>query len=416
MSLCNHENVRCLNHFELIRKYVCLKCGTVMMCSCDESIGRSFLPHQLTHGTELETQQHIPVTGGFQLAICHDCRGLPPEAYPVASLPGQTSKVRRYYWREIAFRNMELYAERAKAHGLAPEDTYNPKTVAAREKIEEQVLQEIKHLHNTTPKYTYHEQSQSEIIQQYNVEVVDIKGTYQKTEKGEKAKILDAGEAIPPEEFVCRYFSRLGYQTIFVESTPFHVLFGLYMWLVIQDHTDPHVQFRGFGDRASFEVGLQSRMIWTPLPDDFGTPGYGKRRALAIQKHISPHMRDRDELKWLFSYWLPYSEPLREYLWAHRKEDIETARQLIQILPPEIICEILKYLTDSYWARYCGWPDLLIYKQNEYFFAEVKSSSDKLSEDQKRWIQDNDMILKLPFKLIKIHKDKLIRKAYTVMT
>jgi hypothetical protein len=34
----------------------------------------------------------------------------------------------------------------------------------------------------------------------------------------------------------------------------------------------------------------------------------------------------------------------------------------------------------------------------------VKSSGDKLSDDQKRWIEDNHRRLKLPFKLVKIHK------------
>ena len=34
----------------------------------------------------------------------------------------------------------------------------------------------------------------------------------------------------------------------------------------------------------------------------------------------------------------------------------------------------------------------------------MKSSKDKLSEDQKRWIEANASVLKLPFKLVKIHK------------
>lgn len=38
------------------------------------------------------------------------------------------------------------------------------------------------------------------------------------------------------------------------------------------------------------------------------------------------------------------------------------------------------------------------------FFAEVKFSKDKLSEDQKQWIKRNYEYLFLPFKLIKIHK------------
>jgi hypothetical protein len=58
--------------------------------------------------------------------------------------------------------------------------------------------------------------------------------------------------------------------------------------------------------------------------------------------------------------------------------------------------------------RFCGWPDLLAYKGDEYFFAEIKSSGDKLSEDQKDWIRGNYEILGLPFKLVKIHRRKIV--------
>ena len=51
-----------------------------------------------------------------------------------------------------------------------------------------------------------------------------------------------------------------------------------------------------------------------------------------------------------------------------------------------------------------GWPDLLLYRQGEFKFVEVKSSNDKLSEEQKSWIGDNHDILKLPFAIAKIHK------------
>jgi len=66
--------------------------------------------------------------------------------------------------------------------------------------------------------------------------------------------------------------------------------------------------------------------------------------------------------------------------------------------------KILNYLVEDYWDRYLGWPDLLIYNDSEFFFAEVKSSHDKLKEDQKNWIKNNTSKLGLPFKLVKVHK------------
>lgn len=91
-------------------------------------------------------------------------------------------------------------------------------------------------------------------------------------------------------------------------------------------------------------------------------------------------------------------------LWAHREKDINTARRIVEILSVDTIIRILSYLVGDYWSRYCGWPDLLVHKAGELFFVEVKSSKDKLSQDQKNWIKGNYEILKLPFKIIKIHK------------
>jgi hypothetical protein len=49
-----------------------------------------------------------------------------------------------------------------------------------------------------------------------------------------------------------------------------------------------------------------------------------------------------------------------------------------------------------------GWPDLLAASRSGPLFVEVKSARDKLSEDQKRWIEDNQKLLGFEFRMIKI--------------
>jgi VRR-NUC domain len=49
-----------------------------------------------------------------------------------------------------------------------------------------------------------------------------------------------------------------------------------------------------------------------------------------------------------------------------------------------------------------GWPDLLVYRDNEFFFAEVKSADDKVGKSQERWIRDNRERLHFPFKLVEV--------------
>src|SRR5579864_3481667 len=107
--ICPHPSVRCLNEFELIRKYRCESCGAVMMCACDEGVGRKFFANRLEFGVELDTKREVPVTAEFQPNVCEECRGLPLTAHPMAGGPGRTSKVAQYYWRELRFETMKRF-------------------------------------------------------------------------------------------------------------------------------------------------------------------------------------------------------------------------------------------------------------------------------------------------------------------
>lgn len=48
------------------------------------------------------------------------------------------------------------------------------------------------------------------------------------------------------------------------------------------------------------------------------------------------------------------SAELRHNLWAHREEDVDRARRLVEILPPDTIIAILRYLIGDYWGRFLG--------------------------------------------------------------
>jgi hypothetical protein len=374
-----------------------------MMCACDEAIGTKFLPHQLASGTVLETQERVSVTNGFVPEVCAECRGLPPEAHPVAAIPGRTSKIKRYYWRELAFREMVLYEQGGgdPDHYIYELDNHDDQSLIGRARA--QAIKDIKSRHDTARKYEYTEKSTAQVIEEYDVEVVNIYAEYGEDED-RKAKVRCQGMLLTVEEYVEAKLHEQGYQTVFLESSPFHALFAIFMWMVIQDPADLQVRMAGFGERSAYEESREKNPIWVPLPDDFGTPGYSTRRALEIEHHFAPEMGDKDNLLWLFDYWVPYSEGLRLYLWAHREKDVEKARKVVEVLRPAFVLSILRYLTADYWGRYLGWPDLLAYREDDFVFIEVKSSKDKLSEEQKRWIAGNSEHLQLPFKIFKVHR------------
>jgi len=180
------------------------------------------------------------------------------------------------------------------------------------------------------------------------------------------------------------------------------VLFSVYFWSVIQDRCDHRVRTVGILDRQAYHQHRPSEVIWIRLPSDFGTADYARRRAKAITKHLAAIDETSAELLRLFDNWLAPSVDLRQYLWADRRETIETARKLIELISPVALKTVLGYLVLNYWGHRSGWPDLLVYRTNQWFLAEVKSCSDKLNENQKRWIEDNHRYLHLPFKLVQV--------------
>ncbi len=64
--------------------------------------------------------------------------------------------------------------------------------------------------------------------------------------------------------------------------------------------------------------------------------------------------------------------------------------------------EILLYLAEDFLGHYTGWPDLLARRDKELRFFEVKPPHDRLSEDQIRWLNDNDNRLGLNVTLIRV--------------
>ncbi|MDC1174188.1 VRR-NUC domain-containing protein [Bacteriovoracaceae bacterium] len=406
MQTCSHQEVVCLNPYELIRKYRCNSCSEIMMCSCEQDIGETFLPHQTSEASVLDTGERLSVTLGFQKNICPTCRGQKEAPYPTNAF-GVNSKIKKFYWREISHESMRSFSKWAleneisdilmAAHGMN-NDIYK--------EHQERALEKIKKLHAENPKYEMAEKTQDEVLKENNIEVLKFNAEHIKSEKRKGLKIKYKDKALTPEEFVSHHLQEKGYQIVELESRPFHALFGVFMWMLVQSIDDEKNKVVCFGTRKGYDPKKPNeKMIYSTLPEDFGKSGYGGRRKKEITEHLDSLPEDKEELLWTFDYWVDHSENLREYLWAHEEVDVQKARILTERLPTQVIKNILRYLVDSYWERHLGWPDLFAYNEDEFLFVEVKSSKDKLSVDQKNWIENNSSYLNLPFKLAKIHKE-----------
>jgi len=87
----------------------------------------------------------------------------------------------------------------------------------------------------------------------WQVEIVDLTGIYVRKAGMKSAAILDGVEPCRVEEFAARHFRRSGFEATFLESAPFHVLFGVYFWSVIQDRCDRQVRTVGIMARPGHD-------------------------------------------------------------------------------------------------------------------------------------------------------------------
>ena len=239
-------------------------------------------------------------------------------------------------------------------------------------------------------------------IHRWQVEIVELTGSYVRNAGSKSAAIFDGAEPCRVEEFAARHFRRSGFEATFAESQPFAVLFGVYFWPVVQDRYDPQGRTVGIFTRDAHDQRKSNEITWMRLPSDFGSADYSRRREKALTEHLCGIPETRAEQLRLFDSWLLPSSDLRHYLGGHRH--VETARKLIELLPPPVLKIVLDYLITNYWERRSGWPDLLVYRADGWFLAEIKSRNDKLNANEKRWIEDNHRYLRLPFKLVKVHR------------
>jgi len=102
-SNCKHEYLQLQNHWETFRKYECIDCHEIFMCSCDKEIVEQTRPYQIK-GTWLD-------------GICPKCRGL-DDTSPITS--GKLMYGSAFYaqhWREINIERLKIAIEMSKRDG-----------------------------------------------------------------------------------------------------------------------------------------------------------------------------------------------------------------------------------------------------------------------------------------------------------
>jgi hypothetical protein len=392
-----------------------------MTCACDREVAVFVTPYQASRGRDSYTRDEVLVTHPLAPRICYDCRGEIPPAYPKAAFRGATSNIHRYYWHEIwkeaeleflawcRENNLPLF----RADGRPLLLQYQHDHAEKYQEIQKSVVERWRVRHDENPRYDFTKPSDADIIRSCEVAIEDIQACYVVSPL-RRVQVLplnahNPANAVTVEEFVTQILQSRGREVLFCESRPFQALYGSLMWLWVQSPSDPRLRHSMFGGRDG--VGADEHgLIHTLLPHDFGSPAHAHRRQQALQAHLDMMLPDdTNELLWAYDYWQEPSRSLRQYLWAYTEEDQQRGRTLISVLGAQCVKLIMRYLAEDYWQRYLGWPDLVTWCMtpdgpSDVQFIEVKSSGDKLSNDQRAWIEGNHNQLRLPFRIVKIHR------------
>ncbi|MCH7574255.1 MAG: VRR-NUC domain-containing protein [Candidatus Marinimicrobia bacterium] len=259
--------------------------------------------------------------------------------------------------------------------------------------------------HKIQPKYDTKERTQAEFLAQIAVPVREHHAQYVQITRGGNriGRWLDnSGQVVGAEDIAKEYYSNLGYQVLRFERQIISAWIGAFLGKVIEDQNDPLARPGMTGSSVNWKPNNPKAIqIWVNFPPDIGRAQYYKRREGDIISAMSA-IAEANNLGELFDDSWGSNYNLIDYFKAANTEDILRARLTLDILPAALVIDILHWVIKDFWARRAGWPDLLVYKMNEFRFVEVKTKHDKLSQDQMNWFEWAILTQKIPCEIMKL--------------
>lgn len=406
---CTHSNVRCLNHYEIFRKYLCEDCGGVFICDCEKDLALTFLPHQVNFAQEYGTRKQFRVTG-FAPKVCAECRGETEMPHPMAAIYGRKGKVERYYWREIYKTYSHSTLEWLKQNSEKVKDIleFQKKFPEVAKELEKKAKNHWKTVAKQNPKYDMKETTNSEFLLRVPVAEKQISAEYRQIKKDNQKVgkwVGQDGSLVSVEEIAVENYASQGYSVLRCERILISTWVATFLCMVIQDTTDPRVRevFRN-STKGWRSKKRDTELIGILLPEDFGSAEFYERKKDAITSAIA-YMRNKENLITTFDELLEPGESLRDYLWVNNDEAVDIARTALAHLPKDVVISSIEWAIQDFWRRQPGWADLFVYNSNEYKFVEVKSPYDELSQEQMQWFEwvvDQ----KIPCEILRVNRKK----------
>ena len=193
-----------------------------------------------------------------------------------------------------------------------------------------------------------------------------LKSTRKKLKEADSIQ-LDQSWQYQVERGVLQHYMNKGYEGLHAENSVWRAMFGIVFWNLLFD-----------GESAAFHHPLQY------APSDLRLPDFYENRKdqideclkiLTKKENFEKHLAVLFEEKWgihnPFIYW--------------DFGTMEIARTLYKFVKPKPLKAVLLQMTKNVKENTKGFPDLFVWKKRAYWFVEVKSPTDMLSEQQLFW-------------------------------
>lgn len=219
----------------------------------------------------------------------------------------------------------------------------------------------------------------------------DIKLQRSDSQKTGKVKYFINGSEYFAEEAAILHYESLRYKAMWTEDTYWWTLMSIFFWDVIFAKIRgavsciiDGVQVEIDTNDARFEQMFSQTIQMNGMPVDFFTSEFYARRQNLIKNRIQEIFHSDIEQKLNESYKNNYGKKCRSVDdWDKYK--IDELLIPIKRIDKEIIVKILERLISNFNDNRTGLPDLIVYNNSEFFFSEVKSEKDKISEKQSDW-------------------------------
>lgn len=229
-----------------------------------------------------------------------------------------------------------------------------------------------------------------------------------------KVKYLIDGKEYFAEEAVMTHFKSLGYKAILSENLYWWELMALCFWgvifakvrgAVIIQEQGQQIPLDTFDER--YERLFNQLVSMNGIPLDFFTSEFYQRRRNLINNRIQEleHSNLSEIITQSFKDCHGQKMRLVESWDKYQLEDLLIP---IKRIDGKKIIRILERLIENFTENRTGLPDLIVYNDTEFFFAEAKSENDKISEKQKEWHSFLSESLELQVNICLINHSKVV--------